>query len=67
MEDLIGKKCKLLKPLRDPSGMVRPRDTIVTVIRAVNNLDREMFLVQFSDETTSFLFPTEIELVQENG
>jgi hypothetical protein len=55
----VGKRVKLLKPVRDHEGRTRfnehPR-----VLREVNNLDRHMFLVQFEDGATTFLFPNEV-------
>jgi hypothetical protein len=56
---LIGKHCKLQRPVRDHEGRSRfleqPR-----IIREVNNLDRRMYLVQFDDGATTFLFPDEV-------
>jgi hypothetical protein len=58
-EMVVGLRCKLLKPVRDHEGRSRfaekPR-----IIREINNLDRHMFLVQFDDGATTFLFPTEV-------
>jgi hypothetical protein len=58
-QELIGKHCKLQKPVRDHEGRSRfseqPR-----ILRAVNNLDRRMYLVQFDDGATTFLFPDEV-------
>jgi hypothetical protein len=58
-EQLIGKHCKLQKPVRDHEGRSRfseqPR-----ILREVNNLDRRMYLVQFDDGATTFLFPDEV-------
>jgi hypothetical protein len=57
--ELIGKHCKLQKPVRDHEGRSRfseqPR-----ILREVNNLDRRMYLVQFDDGATTFLFPDEV-------
>lgn len=52
--------CKMVAPVRDSSGRIRfeqPR-----VLREVSNLDRRMFLVQFEDGGTTFLFPDEVIL-----
>ena len=53
--------CKLLRPVRDRDGRFhfgeRPR-----VLRELNNLDRLMYLVQFDDGATTFLFPDEVVL-----
>ena len=58
-EELIGKHCKLQRPVRDHEGRSRfseqPR-----ILREVNNLDRRMFLGQFDDGATTFLFPDEV-------
>ncbi len=58
-EKLVGRHCKLQKPVRDHDGRSRfseqPR-----ILREVNNLDRRMYLVQFDDGATTFLFPDEI-------
>lgn len=57
--ELIGKHCKLQRPVRYHEGRSRfseqPR-----IIREVNNLDRRMYLVQFDDGATTFLFPDEV-------
>ena len=56
---LVGRHCKLQKPVRDHEGRSRfseqPR-----ILREVNNLDRCMYLVQFADGATTFLFPDEV-------
>ncbi len=58
-EGLVGRHCKLQKPVRDHDGRSRfseqPR-----ILREVNNLDRRMYLVQFADGATTFLFPDEV-------
>ena len=55
----VGRRCLLRRPVRDRDGInhfkERPR-----VLREVINLDRRMFLVQFSDGSTTFLFPDEV-------
>jgi hypothetical protein len=60
-EGIIGRYCLLLKPVRDREGKMRfsekPR-----ILREVNNLNRRMFLVEFSDGRTTFLFPEEVEI-----
>ncbi len=56
---VVGRRCQLLKPVRDHEGLSRfvekPR-----ILRAVDNLGRRMFLVQFEDGATTFLFPDEV-------
>jgi hypothetical protein len=58
-ETVIGRQCRLLKPVRDHEGLSRfsekPR-----ILRAVDNLGRRMLLVQFDDGATTFLFPDEV-------
>jgi len=58
-EAVTGRYCKLQKPVRDHEGRSRfseqPR-----ILREVNNLDRRMYLVQFDDGATTFLFPDEV-------
>ena len=60
-EGIIGRYCLLLKPVRDREGQMRfsekPR-----IVREVNNLNRRMFLVEFSDGRTTFLFPDEVDI-----
>ncbi len=59
IESVAGRRCRLLKPVRDHEGLSRfsekPR-----VLRTVDNLGRRMFLVQFDDGATTFLFPDEV-------
>ncbi|HEY6418085.1 MAG TPA: hypothetical protein VIX59_03695 [Candidatus Binataceae bacterium] len=59
IEAVVGRQCKLLRPVRDHEGrsrfVERPR-----ILREVNNLDRRMYLVQFDDGATTFLFPNEV-------
>jgi hypothetical protein len=58
-EAVTGRRCRLLKPVRDQQGLSRfsekPR-----ILRSVDNLGRHMLLVQFEDGATTFLFPDEI-------
>lgn len=58
-ETMVGRHCQLLKPVRDQQGLTRFTEQPV-VLREVNNLGRRMFLVQFADGSTTFLFPDEI-------
>jgi hypothetical protein len=60
-ELVVGKHCKLLKPVRDKQGRNRFEEQ-PKIIREVNNLDRRMFLVEFADGSTTFLFPEEVTL-----
>ncbi|MGH7916782.1 MAG: hypothetical protein ACREQE_04880 [Candidatus Binataceae bacterium] len=60
-ESIVGRRCRLLKPVRDHEGRSRfseqPR-----ILREVNNLGRRMYLVQFDDNSTTFLFPDEVAI-----
>ena len=60
-ETVVGRRCRLLKPVRDHEGLSRfsekPR-----ILRSVDNLGRRMLLVQFDDGATTFLFPDEVSL-----
>ncbi|HTW89529.1 MAG TPA: hypothetical protein VMD75_16145 [Candidatus Binataceae bacterium] len=59
VENVVGRQCRLLKPVRDQQGRTRfgehPR-----IVREIINLGRQMYLVQFEDHATTFLFPNEI-------
>jgi len=57
----IEKRCRLVAPIRDHNGRVRFGEK-PTILREVENLDRHMFLVQFDDGATTFLFPHEVVL-----
>ena len=60
-EEIIGRQCLLLKPVRDREGHMRFNEK-PKILREVNNLNRRMFLVQFEDGSTTFLFPDEINI-----
>jgi len=60
-ESISGRFCKLLKPVRDRAGRSH-FDEQPIVLRELNNLDRLMYLVQFADGATTFLFPDEVVL-----
>ena len=59
LEAVAGRNCRLLKPVRDHEGRTRfgekPR-----IVREISNLERRMYLVQFDDGATTFLFPDEV-------
>jgi hypothetical protein len=61
IDPVVGRYCLLKRPVRDRDGVShfneKPR-----VLRELINLDRRMFLVQFSDGSTTFLFPDEISI-----
>lgn len=58
-ESLIGRHCRLVRPVRDTQGKSRFTEEPI-IIRAVDNLGRHMYLVQFDDGSTTFLFPNEV-------
>ncbi len=61
LESVVGRQCRLLKPVRDHQGRTRfaehPR-----IVRELINLGRRMYLVEFEDRATTFLFPNEIAI-----
>jgi hypothetical protein len=59
IEDVVGRRCRLLKPVRDREGRTR-FDEHPTIVRRITNLDRNMYLVRFGDGATTFLFPDEV-------
>jgi hypothetical protein len=59
--ETIGHHCRLLRPVRDRQGQTRFSEQPL-VLREVKNLGRRMFLVQFEDGSTTFLFPDEISI-----
>ncbi len=58
-EQVAGRRCRLLKPVRDREGRSR-FDEKPRIIRELNNLGRRMYLVEFGDGSTTFLFPDEV-------
>jgi hypothetical protein len=61
---VAGKRCRLLKPVRGRDGRSR-FDEQPLIIRVINNLERMMYLVQFNDGSTTFLFPDEVTIADE--
>lgn len=59
--ETVGRHCRLLRPVRDHEGRTRFGEQ-PTILRQIKNLDRSMYLVQFSDGATTFLFPDEITI-----
>jgi hypothetical protein len=57
----VGRRCQLLRPVRDRQGQTRFNERPL-VLREVTNLGRQMFLVQFDDGSTTFLFPNEVTI-----
>lgn len=58
-ESMVGRHCKLLRPVRDHEGLARFNEK-PRILRTVDNLGRRMLLVQFNDGATTFLFPDEV-------
>lgn len=58
-DTVVGRHCRLVRPVRDTQGKSRFAEEPV-ILRAVDNLGRHMYLVQFDDGSTTFLFPNEI-------
>jgi len=55
----IEKRFRLAGPVRDHIDRVHFREQ-PTILQEVNNLDRQMFLVQFDDGATTFLLAHEV-------
>ena len=58
-ETVVGRRCRLLIPVRDHEGLSRYSEK-PRILRSVDNLGRRMLLVQFDDGATTFLFPDEV-------
>jgi hypothetical protein len=58
-DSIVGRHCRLVRPVRDTQGISRFTEEPV-ILRTLDNLGRQMYLVQFEDGTTTFLFPNEI-------
>jgi hypothetical protein len=58
-DGVVGRYCRLLKPVRDREGHSRFNER-PRILREVRNLDRVMYLVQFEDGATTFVFPHEV-------
>ena len=58
-DGVVGRYCRLLKPVRDREGHSRFNER-PRILREVRNLDRLMYLVQFEDGATTFVFPHEV-------
>jgi hypothetical protein len=52
----VGTRCKLLRPIRDQEGRARFVEQ-PEIVRELINLERQMYLVKFSDGNTTFVFP----------
>jgi hypothetical protein len=61
VDPVVGRYCLLKRPVRDRDGVnhfnEKPR-----VVRELTNLGRRMYLVEFDDGSTTFLFPDEVAI-----
>jgi hypothetical protein len=62
-DSLVGRHCTLNRPVRDRDGVSHFNEK-PKVLREVMNLERRMFLVEFGDGSTTFLFPDEVTIEQ---
>lgn len=60
LDSKIG--AELTDTIRDASGMVHTIGQHVTIVERSETLGREMFLVQFADNSFGYVYPQEIEL-----
>ncbi len=60
-ESVVGRHCRLVRPVRDSQGRGRFNEEPV-IVKEVENLGRHMYLVKFDDGSTTFLFPSEVSL-----
>lgn len=58
-ETIVGRRCRLLIPVRDHEGLTRYSER-PRILRSLDNLGRRMLLVKFDDGATTFLFPDEV-------
>jgi len=58
---VTGKRCKLLRPVRDRQGRNHFGEEPM-ILREIDNFDRHMYLVKFDDGATTFLFRHEMDL-----
>lgn len=62
--DSTGKSCRLLIPFRAADGTYhQTTDPHPVIVRQVENLGRIMLLIRFSNDSTTFVFPDEIEII----
>lgn len=61
LSGLVGRRCRLLRPIRDREGRTRFGER-PQILREIDNLGRRMYLVQFPDGATTFVFPHEVSL-----
>jgi hypothetical protein len=60
-DHVIGRHCLLKRPIRNHDGMNHFHEK-PKVLREVINLGRRMYLVEFVDGSTTFLFPDEVTI-----
>ena len=64
MDDLIGKRVKLLAPVRAGNGKEYFKEH-PKIIRLSETLGRPMYLVKWDDDATTFVFPNELEVLED--
>lgn len=58
----VGKNCKLNNSIRATDGTIHNPDEQLTIIRVLQNLGREMYLVSMPNGTSTFVFPNEVTI-----
>ncbi len=61
VDHVVGRHCLLKRPIRDRDGINHFNEK-PKVLQEVVNLGRRMYLVEFSDGSTTFLFPDEVSI-----
>jgi hypothetical protein len=61
VDPVVGRCCLLKRPVRDRDGINHFHEK-PKVLKEVINLDRRMYLVEFDDGSTTFLFPDEVAI-----
>ena len=64
MNDLVGKRVKLLVPVRAGSGKEYFNEH-PKILRVTESLGRPMYLVKWDDDVTTFVFTHEVEILDE--
>lgn len=61
-----GKHCRLKAQLRAANGIVyQTTEPYPVIVRQSINLDRVMLLIRFPDDATAFVFPDEVDILDE--
>lgn len=59
-----GLRCRAKKTLRAHEARLEP-DSQGTIVHEIDNLGRQMILVQWDDDSSLYMFPDEIEIIGE--